>query len=818
MGRLFGQSIDQDVVKQLEQREAILGRNGIRSTQDLRFLTQKSAWIRMISGVNVLDQEGSFTNQAAKSLILSGGALKIVPTENPSTSSPYSGYKAAKVNNLTLAKNGSTNFSSTERGRYSRTENLGVRPEPGITSFNITHKGRYGAVRAAEVGFTVWSREDLDAVQDLYLRPGMSLIVEWGNSIYVDNEGSIEEMSLPDGFDSFFFDNKTSKIIDIINKHRIKTDYNYDGFIGLVSNFSWNFREDGGYDCTVSIISRGAIIESLTVKKPTPIPANTVPNGNQELDLKITRYKKSILHAFTQLVQDTVNFEPEINEITLDKLRNPIIPSQERQSQNLNIPTESNSNSEQKTLIDIVGLLNNVLSNEEKDFTIAGFKIDNFTGGEVQIYAPLRTVLGLINASFTTTSPNGEKIVKFNTSKKDINTYKTFLGHFSLNPFNCILPKDVSNVVTGTVKTLNIKGKFKSFFGLEITEKDQSNELKSINVAPKSSFGGTYPVTNTITKAVEGSNDILDIYVNLNLVVDILDKHYYKQDEEQRANVLDFVTELLKKINYSLGNINSFDIHYDELSNSYSVVDREKIIQEVFEDDADKNKNVSRINLTGLKSTVSNVSIQTKITSELSAQIAISAQGSRYLNGDTNLPFVDWNRDIRDRFKSVFQTDNGRESSGNVSTEDETVDTSEQFINDILAAYNELNNARLLSRSSTNENNEFDRLIPRGIVYFKELYYKQTLKKGTNETRNPILEEIPEIGEEGLIPLDLEFTLDGIAGINIAQIFKVGDQDNPSNILPSKYDRYGFIVTAVDHTLENSKWLTTVRGITFKIP
>jgi hypothetical protein len=74
------------------------------------------------------------------------------------------------------------------------------------------------------------------------------------------------------------------------------------------------------------------------------------------------------------------------------------------------------------------------------------------------------------------------------------------------------------------------------------------------------------------------------------------------------------------------------------------------------------------------------------------------------------------------------------------------------------------------------------------------------------------------IADQGLIPLQLSLTLDGISGFKIGQVFKIGSKSSPSYILPDVYDSYGFIVTGVDSNVgTDGKWTTTLRAQTFRL-
>ena len=212
--RLFGESISPGVIKQLERRAEVLSR-GVRNSNDLRYLTEKTSWVRMISGVDTQDAENNFTSEEAKSFILSGGELE------------WDGKRFIRRRGFNTGNN------EEERGRYNYDKDLGIRPEAGITSFSIKHIGTYGVLREADINFNVWTRQDLEKAQNLFLRPGMSVIVEWGNSIYLDDNGNtVDTLSLPNA-ETFFRKSKPSSIVDLISESRANNFYNYDAFFRI---------------------------------------------------------------------------------------------------------------------------------------------------------------------------------------------------------------------------------------------------------------------------------------------------------------------------------------------------------------------------------------------------------------------------------------------------------------------------------------------------------------------------------------------------------------------------------------------------------
>lgn len=98
-------------------------------------------------------------------------------------------------------------------------------------------------------------------------------------------------------------------------------------------------------------------------------------------------------------------------------------------------------------------------------------------------------------------------------------------------------------------------------------------------------------------------------------------------------------------------------------------------------------------------------------------------------------------------------------------------------------------------------------------IYMNELWpsikiHGETIYKSTIETFN----SSKGIPPKGIIPTELAMTVDGISDINIGEAFVI-----QKGVLPSKYDKFGFIVVGVDQTIKNNRWTTNIRAQTFNI-
>ena len=240
---IFKKSFEDFVQKQIETRQTKISQ-GNRNY----FLTRQCT-IRMASGVNV-----NLAATKAKENVLQGGTL----TPNQFTRKGFKNTTAEDGNVLTL---GAYNDPANGFGRV---------PMAGITSVQIKTKSAYGSLRHATVNFECHSTDQLSILEKLYMRPGYPCLLEWGWTPYLKNDGTQEsnllylssedKFWLPPNEGGYTQETLQSKIIE--NKKTF--DGNYDGLFGIVKDFNYSVRPDGGYTCKTELISIGEVLESLT--------------------------------------------------------------------------------------------------------------------------------------------------------------------------------------------------------------------------------------------------------------------------------------------------------------------------------------------------------------------------------------------------------------------------------------------------------------------------------------------------------------------------------------------------------------------------
>ena len=167
-------------------------------------------------------------------------------------------------------------------GSRSGLQNKSKRPMPGIKSIDVQFKGGVRALREGVVNSTCWSFEDIDRLTPHFLSVGKTVMIEWG---WVYDKKTLSQ--LPTFIDS---DNKIKR--DAYTDYRnvvLDANGDIDMLVGIVKNFEYTTREDGGFDCTTTLSSIGS--NTITSIQPSKKDLSSVVqydvNSNEsEEDIK----------------------------------------------------------------------------------------------------------------------------------------------------------------------------------------------------------------------------------------------------------------------------------------------------------------------------------------------------------------------------------------------------------------------------------------------------------------------------------------------------------------------------------------------------
>ena len=247
----FLEPIDEEIQLRLFQKMRILGREGNSVNQTVNVgdlsldkLATRSTFIRMTSGLN-------------EPVILMGGELLETADESFNiVRNTRGGYDEIYGARPYYAADDTFNQNLLGLNKFRR-------PMPGIKSVEAQFLGGDKALRQATVNWTCWSFDDIDRLTPHFLSVGKTVCVEWG-WVYGNNGlRNVRGFIGSDGIrKSAYQDNR--KVI-----REAKGDI--DMVVGIVKNFEFTTRSDGGFDCTTTLSSIGVDF----IKKATPAKGST---------------------------------------------------------------------------------------------------------------------------------------------------------------------------------------------------------------------------------------------------------------------------------------------------------------------------------------------------------------------------------------------------------------------------------------------------------------------------------------------------------------------------------------------------------------
>lgn len=393
---------------------------------------------------------------------------------------------------------------------------------------------------------------------------------------------------------------------------------------------------------------------------------------------------------------------------------------------------------------------------------------DNKTGQKFT-YLSLRSFCELVNTLIIVDN-NKKNVIRLNTdirpigaSDSDIPTcrFRTYKFHTSSDPGVCLLMTEGS--------------------------KNWSYDEALVNALQSGKVGST--------------DEILNIYVNVNLLESAMAKLVAMPEKADR-NLLNLLNPIFAEINSALGDINDIGLQYDEEKFTYYIVDRKVQVQ---------TEDVKVLNITGLKSTVTQFNFTTKLSPAISTMCAISAQAGASDVGLEAGALLRWNEGLEDRIitkKSIkpdepafppvptaFSFLGIAEQPATPPTPEQQRDTQQKdrrkTINDALSLV--YNSKQYDTEAIAVARTQYGQFSSNYVQFYAE------------DTAN-----VGNAGPAGIIPFEVGIEMDGISGIKIGQAFRINE-----GIMPAKYDGVvGFIVTGIDHNIAGNRWITNLKAQT----
>lgn len=743
---IIGSPIEQPVLQQLQKRKNIFAKK-LRDDDDIRYLNANSIWIRLMSSVDTLtgtDLQGNpqYSNLLAKNNVLLNGTL---------TNKGKQRYGAP-----------TSMEPSEQRGdeAYDVTLPDGTVPMPGITGFQVESKNTFGTVRLAKIEFSVHSGDQLSVLESLFMRPGYEVLLEWGHTVYIDDKGVITTRATKVSSDYFFTANGShtgiQNALDTIKK---STDFNTDGMFGRVSNFAWQIN-GGSYDCSIDIMSNGDLLESVAMNLGNAKPELVSEDGAKVTE-KEQLFNGTPMHQWLGIIKYAKKYSSKtIQQSIYSQLYAKMfgmttwVDDFLYNTNTTGIPGESDYDESQDVRH---RTLHHICSTARVNSNGTPFR-----------YLPLAEVLELLNYVFLPKRLIGtrqkENIVKFWTgdlaNRKEPRTpFLTFPEHVSLDMGVAILPK-----------------------------------LKKTDYV--------YAISTQFIDAQSNGqiDDILNIYVNVDYLLSLMSKHI-TSTVENASSVLNLVRALIGGIQHTLGDVNKFDITFEEETSTYYIVDR-KIVpgKELIKLD-------SKIDIVGIGSTAEEIQITSKLSSAIATTVAISAQATQSDAGEDMLNLQKWNSGLINRHKTEQHV--GKRSKEELGQKPKVPEDFDERLKKFIKTQSSLPALRSKAAATTEGEDTAEEIDGVVMDYVAtEIQYLIPAHKTLMQKFAGIATRTKKFNPPGLIPIELSFSMKGISDIKIGQAFVLANEQ----ILPERYrGNVGFMITGVSHSATGNRWMTALK-------
>ena len=820
------------------------------------------------------DPQQYFENFLARNIVLYGGTSHYNPSSDGSLTGPNYRFGITENNNV---------FDDSAYG-FGGTNPDGFKPMPGITSFNLKSKNM-GSLRDATVTLRANSEEQFKMIDNLYCRIGYTMFLEWGNSLYFDNEGRYQKYDystsmipmflsgkiIEDGVEVDLTKNPTN-FISRIEAQRKESNGNYDAFFGRVKNFSWQYIAKGGYwEISLSLISWGDIIESLTIDGQygtnTDNPENNTINPNNS----------SALSTFL-----TIAAEPNRNLKDIKDLGFRV-----ESTRTIDVNTTPTKN----TLVANITEENGTAFGGFLEFTDEENSLKYSSPGDTSyglIYDRLSTSVGKIisgHAQFAdkhyyyvrfgdildfikdrlliyNNEGNNEPILDIDTNTDKNLMYVTGIN-ISADPSKVMVKADLPY----SIPSLENLAQEDTIIDQIFNNPDWVYDVKTDKI-----FGDTPINSLEDWNSTEDPNDksqsfplhgkIMNIYFEYQYLLDTIGG--LRDEETTKISLYDFVDKLLKTANSCLGGVNKLSIRLegDRVMRIYDqnpiygtqVSDNEGATINLYGIKPTTNSSGSRVGTEG--SFVTEVNIKTELTNDFSTVVSVGAQSQGQVVGEDATGLSKWNFGLVDRYYPI-KIDSLRKNNNNLElTTQERIIKLQNQLKYLWLGYSEGEITTLQRSGRTDTLSEGD--IFNGNSGFKEddslsgrlkrlvsdsantptvanlnnLYYFEhfptkrlpdfvklqkdwlvELIKLENEKSNAVKKSNGSstfgTNQIGMIPINIQVTMDGLSGIRIYDRLKVD-----TRFLPNYYPQTLYwVIKGVSHEIVNNKWNTKLETI-----
>ena len=711
----------------------------------------------------------------------------------------------------------------------------GYIPPPGITSVDFEYKND-GALAQATINIKAFSPEQFAIIDILYMRPGFTVLLEFGHSSFLDKNGNITSIetdsTIP--FD-YLFDQLTSsgssrpsysQMAKQIRDEKKNKDGNYEGFFGRITKFNWKFGNDGTYNITIKLTGTGDVINSLNTSiSKLSNTARSILTGKQSSTYKSEQGKPTN----TQIFKGYYSGEDlEANYGAGDDYD--IDEAEEAGDFIISDAFESQLNYELYTIFnDSVAFRGNGAINSSaaaspmvvysvpilgKRYTkqfrycVLKYDVNDAVGGTE--YSPVTflkfgALLSMIQKICNVSDGKDNMLIQFemvrnifckeikndgnelyedNTGdifKEDETYMATFPGNISGDPGICLKSfKSSPTEITGE--------KYSSL----------TNELSTTGKIASVMNDGFYLKTDANNKLIDSTlaYRLSQVWININFVTQLLrDLRVKDEEEKQEVPLLDLIQGILTGVNESCGSINNFRVIFDEETSEVKILSESPALTS--KKSLDNKEKYTTINTFGFDksfdgktnygSFVTNLDLNSELSDKMATQITIGAASNNNSVSGNGAAFASYSKGLKDMLfvqkVATLQKLTNKTSKSQTELIDDIIDKA-KFEKALKQVYND---------------NEFD-----------DDAYISTVKQVNSQLAPKIMDQYFNKGiapSPSFLPFNMSLTMHGLGGIRIYDAFKIDGK-----VLPLSYNPKDIklIIKSLSHSISLDGWKTTI--------
>ena len=329
------------------------------------------------------------------------------------------------------------------------------------------------------------------------------------------------------------------------------------------------------------------------------------------------------------------------------------------------------------------------------------------------------------------------------------------------------------------------------------------------------------------TKQKLNVGQIMNIYFEYDYLMSTMDKN--RDEDNSKLNLYDFVDDLLKTANNCLGGVNKLSIRlenenvlriYDQISPYGSQTYK-------YENDIPP-----IINLYGFRgndgSFVRDFNIKTELTNDFATIVTVGAQANGSKDTTDALALSNWNFGLVDRFLPEKISSSIKKKSSTPSSDYENLIKLRDQLFYLWLGYAEGKIGSYSFDLSDNQRARYDKEDKDGnqtsntpgldqinedtsyyFEHFQTERYNEFVKLQKDFFAMLHINSDYNSNQQGMIPLKIEVTMDGLSGIRIYDNMEVD-----TRFIPSYYPQtLKWIISGVSHKIQNNQWVTELDTI-----